>query len=63
MPSRKAPGLEPYDFVPFFRALLAAGYDGRVSIEGGLPPPETRVAGLRAALDILRATEAEARRP
>ena len=63
MPNRKAPGMESYDFVPFFRALLAAGYDGRVSIEGGLPPPETRVAGLRAALDILRATESEARRP
>ncbi len=55
MPSRKAPGIEPYDFVPFFRALAAAGYDARVSIEGGLPPPENRVEGLRAALAILRA--------
>ena len=55
MPSRKAPGVEPYDFAPFFRALAAAGYDARVSIEGGLPPPESRVEGLRAALGILRA--------
>ena len=62
IPNRKAPGIEPYDFAPFLRALLAAGYDGRVSIEGGLPPPEGRVAGLRAALDALRAAEAEARR-
>ena len=60
MPSRKAPGVEPYDFAPFFRALAAAGYDARVSIEGGLPPPENRVEGLRAALAILRAARAEA---
>ena len=44
LPNRKAPGIEPYDFVPFFRALAAAGYDGRVSVEGGLPPAEGRVA-------------------
>ena len=55
MPNRKAPGIEPYDFVPFFRALAAAGYDGRVSVEGGLPPPEGRVAALRESLGILRA--------
>ena len=48
------------DFTPFFRALVAAGYDARVSIEGGLPPPETRVEGLRAALGILRAAHAAA---
>ena len=61
MPNRKAPGVEPYDFVPFFRALVAAGYDGRVTIEGGLPPPEGRVDGLRTALGILLAAEAAAR--
>ena len=61
MPNRKAPGVEPYDFVPFFRALVAAGYDGRVTIEGGLPPPEGRVDGLRTALAVLRAAEAAAR--
>ena len=61
MPNRKAPGVEPYDFVPFFRALVDAGYDGRVTIEGGLPPPEGRVDGLRTALGILRAAEAAAR--
>ena len=60
LPNRKAPGIEPYDFVPFFRALAAAGYDGRVSVEGGLPPAEGRVAGLRAALGILRTARDEA---
>ena len=60
LPNRKAPGIEPYDFVPFFRALAAAGYDGRGSVEGGLPPAEGRVAGLRAALGILRAARDEA---
>ena len=33
--TRKAPGLEPCDFGPFFRALREGGYDGRISIEGG----------------------------
>ena len=63
MPNRKAPGIEPYDFVPFFRALAAAGYDGRVSVEGGLPPPEGRVDALRTALGILREARAAALRP
>lgn len=31
--NRRAPGQEPQDFVPFFRALRQAGYDGRVSLE------------------------------
>ena len=54
MPSRLAPGMEAYDWAPFFRALAAIGYDGRVSIEGKLPGPEGRVDGLRRALEILR---------
>ena len=58
LPNRKAPGMEDYDFLPFFRALAAIGYDGRVTIEGGLPPPEERVAGLRRALEVLRAAHA-----
>ena len=62
MPNRKAPGVEPYDFAPFFRALVAAGYDGRVTIEGGLPGPENRVDGLRKALDTLRAAHETALR-
>jgi sugar phosphate isomerase/epimerase len=61
LPNRKAPGMEPYDFVPFFRALVAAGYDGRVTVEGGLPQPEGRVDGLRRALEALRSAEAAAR--
>jgi sugar phosphate isomerase/epimerase len=32
--SRMAPGLEPCDFSPFFRALREGGYAGRLSIEG-----------------------------
>lgn len=62
-PGRLAPGLEPYDFEPFFRALLGAGYDGRVSIEARLPPPEGRAEAFRRALDILKAAERAARGP
>ena len=29
--------LDPYDYRPFARALKAAGYDLRISIEGGIP--------------------------
>jgi sugar phosphate isomerase/epimerase len=39
VPNRKAPGLEEYDFAPFFRALTDAGYAGRISIEGAIPDP------------------------
>jgi len=31
--SRRAPGMEACDFVPFFRALKEGGYDGSLSIE------------------------------
>ncbi|OPZ25815.1 MAG: hydroxypyruvate isomerase [Lentisphaerae bacterium ADurb.BinA184] len=32
--TRRAPGLEPCDFGPFFQALARGGYDGRISVEG-----------------------------
>jgi sugar phosphate isomerase/epimerase len=32
---RLSPGAEPCDFEPFFQALKSAGYDKRLSIEGG----------------------------
>ena len=35
--NRCAPGHEPFDFTPFFDALRAAHYAGRLSIEGGMP--------------------------
>ena len=54
MPSRLSPGMEEYDFLPFFGALAAIGYDGRVSIEGRVPPPESRPSDLRRALGVLR---------
>jgi len=50
--NRMAPGLEEYDFAPFFEALKAGGYDGRVSIEAKLPDP---AADLPRALDVLKA--------
>jgi sugar phosphate isomerase/epimerase len=37
--NRKAPGSEPCDFVPFFRALRTADYHGTISIEAGLDNP------------------------
>ncbi len=41
IPQRLAPGSEECDFAPFFNALSAAGYGGRVSIETAEPPPES----------------------
>lgn len=41
IPNRLPPGAEACDFSPFFRALDRAGYQGRVSIEGKFPAPET----------------------
>ncbi len=58
LPNRKAPGVEPFDFGPFFRALAKAGYDGRVSIEGGF---DRTVEVLSHALGVMRAANAAAR--
>ena len=63
LPNRKAPGLEPYDFTPFFRALAAIGYDGRVTVEAAPPPPEGRIDALRDILRVLRESVAAAHAP
>ncbi len=55
IPSRLAPGAEACDFQPFFSALQECGYTGRVSIEGGIPQPET---DLPRALQVMRAASA-----
>ena len=60
-PGRKAPGEEPCDFTPFFRALAAAGYGGRVTIEAGLGDGFDHHDQLRLALETLRAAESAAR--
>ncbi len=36
---RLAPAAEECDLAPFFNALGKAGYNGRISIEGGIPNP------------------------
>jgi len=47
VPNRLVPAAEPCDFTPFFQALRAGGYDGRVSIEAkGDPTPEILTAAL-----------------
>lgn len=56
---RLAPGAEPCDFVPFFRALVASGYDARVSIEGGIPNPAEE---LPRSLAVMKQALAEAHR-
>ena len=61
IPNRLFPGAEKHDFGPFFRALAAIGYNGRVTIEGKLPDPEKRPEALRKALETLRAAAAAAR--
>ena len=39
VPSRLPPGCEPCDLGPFFEAIKAGGYDGRVSIEAKVTDP------------------------
>ncbi len=51
IPNRQAPGAEPCDFAPFFRALAEAKYTGRVSFEGRLNDPQTE---LPVALQVMR---------
>ncbi len=47
---RMAPGLEPHDFGPFFRALKQVKYDGRVSIEATFNDLAAEAAASRRAL-------------
>lgn len=47
---RLAPGAEPCDFTPFFRALKDAGYDKRLSIEGGWADLPAQAAPAREVL-------------
>jgi sugar phosphate isomerase/epimerase len=51
VPNRLAPGAEECDLAPFFRALAAGGYDGRISIEGNLQDPQVT---LPRALTLMR---------
>jgi sugar phosphate isomerase/epimerase len=44
IPNRLAPGAEPCDFFPFFDALIKAGYNGRISIEGNISSPESELS-------------------
>ena len=60
--NRRIPGSEPCDFSVFFRALRAIGYDGRMSVEGSMPPEgPDRVEAFRLAVETLRAAERAAR--
>jgi sugar phosphate isomerase/epimerase len=52
IPSRLAPGMETCDLRPFFSALSAGGYSGRVSIEGKLPDTAQE---LRQSLKFMQA--------
>ena len=51
VPNRLAPGAEPCDLSACFRALMAIGYAGRISIEGNIPQPETE---LPVAIRLMR---------
>lgn len=51
IPARRAPGGEPCDFAPFFKALKEAGYDSRLSVEAKMDDPETELA---LALRVLK---------
>jgi len=49
-PKRQAPGAEPCDFAPFMQALKEAGYDKRLSIEGGWQDMATQAQPARQVL-------------
>lgn len=56
VPNRLAPGVEPCDLQPFFHALAAAGYAGRISFEGKLTDP---AVVLPSALALMHRLERE----
>jgi sugar phosphate isomerase/epimerase len=58
LPNRFSPGAEPCDLLPFFKALVQSGYDGRISVEGKI---SYAVADLAAALAHIKALQAQAR--
>lgn len=51
--NRRAPGVEPCAFGPFFAALRAGGYDGRISIECGWEDLAVQAADARGLLAAL----------
>ncbi len=55
---RLPPGAEPCDLGPFFEALVRAGYDGRISVEGRIGEA---AATLPPALSHMRELEAPAK--
>lgn len=59
--NRQAPGEEPCDLSGFYRGLVRAGYDGRMSVEGGLPEPERLPRVLAAMRDGMAAAAASER--
>lgn len=54
MPNRVPPGAEPCDLYPFFDALVRVGYNGRISIEAGIPDP---AVNLPQALALMKQLE------
>lgn len=55
--NRLVPGVEEFDFGPFFAALRKANYRGRISVEAKIPEPEKDLA---RALALMRGWEAAA---
>jgi len=57
-PHHLPPGAEPCDLLPFFKALVSGGYDGRVSLECDLPKGDSC---LREAVSCMKTLEEKAR--
>lgn len=53
VPNRVSPGAEPCDLYPFFEALVRAGYNGRISIEAGIPDPAVNLPQAFALMNQL----------
>jgi len=59
VPNRLPPDAESCDLLPFFKALVNGGYDGRVSIEGKIP---NRDSDLLKALSCMKKLEEKAKK-